>query len=227
LTGFVDDIELVLFESGSESNLPSLEIIERLAGLPGLTYTVHFPIDRKLGSPDAAERDGMVGKVRQIMERVKPLPVHSYILHPEGICANAAAAEVLLWQRNLREATLRCIDGQEPARFALENLGFPFHWCDPLLDELPLAVCMDIGHLWRYGAAIAPHWQTYGQRVRVIHLHGERNGRDHISLQDTGPDRRSDVMSILAGFSGVCTLELFEYAAVAESIEWLRAAAAT
>ena len=51
---FVDEVELVLFESAYESNLPSEETIRELKSLASgmnLTYNVHLPTDAFVGDP--------------------------------------------------------------------------------------------------------------------------------------------------------------------------------
>ena len=59
LAGKVRDIELILFEVDDEqNNLPSPEVIDELinlAALYDLTYTVHLPLDLKLGA-DGSEQ---------------------------------------------------------------------------------------------------------------------------------------------------------------------------
>ncbi len=60
LAGKVRDIELVLFEvDDGQNNLPSSDVLNelvRLAALYDLTYTVHLPLDLKLGA-DGSARD--------------------------------------------------------------------------------------------------------------------------------------------------------------------------
>ena len=227
LAGRVDDIELILFESADASNLPSPEVIARLAELGqqhNLTYTVHFPIDRALGSPVAEERRLMRQQMETIVRLVQPLPVSGYILHFEGITADADAQRVANWQHDIAvelRQFFAAADRPAPEKFCVENLGFPFAWCDPLLAEFGLSVCADVGHLWRYGAAVDDFFRAYLPRIRVIHLHGERDGRDHLPLTALAPDRLDDLLRRLDGFSGVVTLEVFEYDAARLSVEKL------
>lgn len=227
LAGRVDDIELILFESGDASNLPSADVIARLAELGGqhnLTYSVHFPIDRALGSADPVERTAMRRQMEQIVRLTQPLPVSGYILHFEGITAEAVAARVQVWQRDIA-VELRLFfagaDKPAPGKFCVENLNFPFSWCDPLLAEFGLSVCADVGHLWRYGVAVEDFFHAYLPRTRVVHLHGEREGRDHLPLTALEPERLDDVLRRLRAFSGVVTLEVFEYDAARLSVETL------
>ncbi len=225
LAGCVDDIELVLFESEQTANLPSPEVVARLAELGhrhNLTYTVHFPTDRKLGSADAAERTAHVAQLRRVITLLAPLPVHGYILHLEGVGPGDSAARVAAWQRDVAAELPRLLaDGPPPALFCVESLNYPFDWCAPLLDEFGLSVCADVGHVWRGGGDVPEFLRTWLPRARVIHLHGERDGRDHLPLTELVPGRLEQCLEAARGFSGVVTLEVFEYAAARQSIERL------
>ena len=70
LAGKVWDIELILFEvDDGPNNLPSPEVIDelsRIAQQHGLTYTVHLPLDLKLGEegPNAPPTPQAREKVR-------------------------------------------------------------------------------------------------------------------------------------------------------------------
>ncbi|MGC8827612.1 MAG: cobamide remodeling phosphodiesterase CbiR, partial [Anaerolineae bacterium] len=53
LAGMVDDIELILFETETMSNIPTPRILEDLraeAKRSRLSYTVHFPLDLPPGA---------------------------------------------------------------------------------------------------------------------------------------------------------------------------------
>ena len=222
LAPVVADIELVLFQSEEFCNLPSPDVIERLADLGRrfhLTYTVHFPIDRKIGSADAGERAALVDQIRKIIRLTGPLAPFAYVLHPEGVLRDAAPGEVRRWRRDAGAAVKALLaDGTPPDRFCVENLDFPFEWCEPLLDAFGLAVCVDVGHLWRYGADVEEHFRRYFPRTRLVHLHGERAGKDHISLAEVDDARAAIVRHALSDFSGVVTLEVFDYDAASNSI---------
>ena len=224
LAGRVDDIELVLFESEQTANLPSPDVVARLAELGRqhqLTYTIHFPTDRALGSTDASERAAHVAQMRRIIELLAPLPVHGYILHLEGIAPDADAARVAAWQRDVAGELPNLLEGYDPQMFCVESLNYPFSWCAPLLDQFGLSVCADVGHVWRRGEDVPEFLRVWLPRARVIHLHGECDGRDHLPLTALAPGRLEKFLEAAHGFSGVVTLEVFEYAAAQLSIERL------
>ena len=87
LAGKVRDIELILFEvDDGPNNLPSPEVIEDLSQIAGkydLTYTVHLPLDLKLGE-DSSERDQSLVKAKRVIDCTRALDPWAYILHLDG-----------------------------------------------------------------------------------------------------------------------------------------------
>ncbi len=222
LAGRVRDVELVLFESHG-GNLPGPRVVRRLAGLAAehdLTYTVHFPIDRRIGHRDPDHRAAMAETIRRIVSLTLPLRPFGYVLHLDGLDDADPAADVTRWQRDVVEALGRALDGPAPAGlFGVENLGYPFEWCEPIVDRFGLSVCVDVGHLWRYGVDAAGHLRRHLPRTRIVHLHGERGGRDHRSLDAVEPARLHPILDALRDYHGVVTLEVFDYDAARTSIE--------
>jgi sugar phosphate isomerase/epimerase len=228
LAGYTQDVELVLFQSPEAANLPSPDVIARLAQLRrehDFTFTIHFPIDRQLGHPDPQHRAALLSQLATVVERVHPLEPFAYIVHPEGITPDAAPERVARWQADLAESITRLIAlGLPPHLLAMENLATPFDWVAPVVEAAGLSVCIDIGHLWRYGAPVAEHLQRWLPRTRVVHLHGEHKGRDHISLAATDRTRLAHFLHLLHGppaFTGVVSLEVFSEADTASSIQTL------
>lgn len=249
LAPYVDDIELVLFESRETenrrrtpdaerqtpndivSNIPSADTIARLAELArqhNLTYTVHFPIDRHLGSPDAEERRALQKQMLAIMESTRALAPFAYVLHLEGVNRESDRARVRTWQHDIAEllpALIKCAG--DPALLCVENLNYPFDWCETLLDTFGLGVCIDFGHLWIGGYDVETHLKRHLRSTRVIHLHADRDGRDHLALTALPPARLRHTLDSIDKFMGVLTLEIFNYAKVRDSITCLNQAANT
>jgi sugar phosphate isomerase/epimerase len=229
LAGHTRDVELVLFQSPDAANLPSPETIEQLDCLRrahGFTFTIHFPIDRQLGHPDRQHRAELLDQIGIIVARVQPLEPFAYIIHPEGIALDASPPAIAAWQQRLADSVARIVDlGLAPERLAMENLAHPFDWCAPVIESAGLSVCIDIGHLWRNHVPVADHLRRWLPRTRVVHLHGERDGRDHISLARTDRDRLATALRVLQQpppFAGVVTLEVFSFDDTASSIDVLR-----
>lgn len=76
LAGKVRDIELILFEvDDGPNNLPSSEVIEelsRIAQQHDMTYTVHLPLDLKLGE-DGSEQDRSLVKAKRVIDCTRGL----------------------------------------------------------------------------------------------------------------------------------------------------------
>ena len=72
----VRDIELVLFEvDDGSNNLPPPHVIDELAELArqyDMTYTVHLPLDLKLGD-DSSDRDISVIKAKRVIDCTRNL----------------------------------------------------------------------------------------------------------------------------------------------------------
>ncbi len=84
LAGKVQDVELVLFEVDHDlSNLPSPDVIKELARLSkenDLTYTVHLPLDLRLGAGGEETHLSLV-KARKVIELTRPLNPWAFVVH--------------------------------------------------------------------------------------------------------------------------------------------------
>lgn len=211
----VDDIELVLFESPDASNLPEKEAfasMQQIAQKHDITFSVHFPIDRRAGAPDAAERRKFLESTVEIIRMTEKLPVSGYLLHFEGLGDENNHAEVVRWIeatgafcRNLTAA----ID-VDPTLICVENLAYAPDLHRQIVDKYRFSHCIDVGHLWLYGG----DWRSYVSQVldntRIIHLHGVSEGKDHLSLlSHTQQSQLQELASMLHKYSGVVTLEVF------------------
>lgn len=225
LAGKIQDIELVFFESPEFSNLPDPAVIRRLAELAkthDLTYTVHFPIDKKFGSPDGRERRSYLDQALRIAELSRPLQPFAYLLHLEGLTGSASPDRVHEWQDDLVPLLDELATHLEPDRVCLENLDYPFEWCDPFLARHPWAVCLDAGHFWLRQDPWFDYFQKYLPRTRVVHLYGiDPPSTAHVGLHNEPRDRTCAVLETLGAFKGVLTLEVFGYDDARLSIERL------
>lgn len=221
----VDDVELVLFEvpeamarptAGLElpaepeaSNLPdaaALDELGRLAEAHGLTYTVHLPLDLRV-----APEDPSMAMARRIIDLTRPLHPYAYIAHLDAR-EPTQTGDWGAWRdtctAGLAELAAAAGDAE---RLCIENLErWPHGEMLPILDRLPVRLCVDIGHLWLQGLDAAACIAELAPRARVVHLHGI-DGRDHRSLRHVPRPRLGATLDALAraGFDGVLTLEVF------------------
>ena len=217
LAGKVRDIELILFEvDHGPNNLPSAEVIEglsRLAQQYDLTYTVHLPLDLKLGD-DGSEQDQSLIKAKRVVDCTQGLDPWAYVLHLDGRSVRTSTDVALI--RHWQDQSVRALEivaewAGSPAKLAVENLEtYPLDFIQPVLDRIPVSRCVDIGHLWLDRHDPIPYLQAALPRTRVIHLHGIAE-RDHRSLTFLPQENVQAVWNelIRMNYEGVLTLEMF------------------
>lgn len=212
----VDDVELVLFESDEYgSNLPSQEVIaelKQLAQAHDVTYTVHLPLDLRLGDDDA-QRHPSLEKAKRVIERTQVLAPFAYVVHLDGRAiehganANALArwqsqaarslALVASWAGEADHVCVENLENYDPAAFA------------PVIESTHASRCVDVGHFWLKGLDPLPHLSQWQAQTRVVHIHGIGE-RDHQSLALMPPDALDPVIQFLMdNMRGVVTIEVF------------------
>ncbi len=227
LAGKVRDIELVLFEvDDGPNNLPTPDVLAELASLSrthDLSYTVHLPLDLRLGA-DGDEQHISLRKAKRVIDCTLALEPHAFVLHLDGkeVRKDAVPEALHQWQTQAARA-LEIAAGWagSAARLAVENLeGYPTDFNFPVLARIPASQCVDIGHLWLEGYDPLPYLQTCLPRTRVIHLHGIGE-RDHQSLAYVPSEQLDPVIACLLEnkYRGVVTLEIFSESDFHTSIE--------
>ncbi len=229
LAGRVQDMQLVLFDlDDGPSNFPDPPAVRELAQIgraTGLTYTVHLPLDIRLG-PDGEDEHISLVKARTVIDLTHALEPWAYVLHLDGRdLLPPPPAEERPGRREEKwlAHALRALEllagwagGFE--KLAIENLeGYPPDFVGPVLERAPVSRCVDVGHLWLDGHDPAPHLRAALPRARVVHLHGlaatapGEPRRDHQSLAHTPPEQLDPVLALLARerYAGVLTLEVF------------------
>src|SRR5215208_4551195 len=217
LAGKVRDIELILFEvDEGPNNLPSAEVIDELSLIAqqhDLTYTVHLPLDLKLGE-DGSEQDRSLVKAKRVIDCTRRLDPWAYVLHLDGRSVRTSADTTLIkrWQdQSVRALEIVSKWAGNPEKLAVENLEtYPLDFIQPVLDRIPVGRCVDIGHLWLDGHDPIPYLQAALTRTRVIHIHGNAE-RDHRSLVFMPQEKVRAVWEdlIRTRYAGVLTLEMF------------------
>lgn len=229
LAGKVRDIELVLFEvDDGQNNLPSSDVLDeliKLAQLYDISYTVHLPLDLKLGA-DGSEQDVSLLKAHKVIDLTKRLNPWAYVLHLDGKDVRSSTDLDVLrrWQdQAVRALELVSAWAGGPEKLAVENLErYPPDFIQPVLDRVPVSRCVDIGHLWLDGVPVMPYLEKALPRTRVIHLHGIGE-RDHSSLSHVDPAELDRVMRKLqSDYRGVLTMELFGEPDFLSSVEALK-----
>jgi sugar phosphate isomerase/epimerase len=224
----MDDVELVLFESDEYSNMPSEADVDAMVALKqraGLTYTIHLPLDTRLGGADEPERAASVGKCRRVIERMGPVEPFAWILHLHGDHrGDPPSADMPRWLAQNRRSLAELLD-TGPARrtVCVEALDYDLGHVAALIEEFDLAVCVDIGHLLVNGRDVLSNLDRWWQRTRVLHVHGvTHSGRDHADCGYLPADLLEEVADRLCAsplLTRVMTMEVFGMEDFTRSVE--------
>jgi sugar phosphate isomerase/epimerase len=213
----VRDIELILFEvDDGPNNLPSVEVIaelKQIASQSDLTYTVHLPLDLKLGE-DGSEQDQSLVKARRVIDCTRELDPWAYVLHLDGrsVRISTDMERIRRWQdQSVRALEIVSAWAGGADKLAVENLEtYPLDFIQPVLERIPVSRCVDIGHLWLDEHDPIPYLRAALPRTRVIHIHGIAE-RDHRSLAFMAREKVQAIWEelIRLNYQGVLTLEIF------------------
>ncbi|HAJ26831.1 MAG TPA: hypothetical protein DCG53_06230 [Syntrophus sp. (in: bacteria)] len=220
----LDEVELVLFESGREDNLPTTREIEELAILAGeqkLTYNVHLPTDVLLGHPEAAIRQRACATIMRFYERTMPLQPTMYCLHLENNTpGETAPPQIADWLTNLLYSLEDLLAaGMRRSLIGIENINYTFPWIYPLIRELDLNICLDIGHLLFQHEELETYLSLYGDKTIMLHLHGVEGQRDHRSLQGISDANWQIIAAFLRDYRGGVSIEVFSQDDLARSLQ--------
>lgn len=225
----VDEVELLFFDSLTPDSLPGADTIAGLARAArdtGVTYNLHLPSDISPAHQDPARRRIARNTLRYLMDlTATDLSPSAYTLHiPYDEPAHDAAA-VRRWQGRVRAVMAALMTalpgGVHPSAVTVENLDYPAAWVWDATADSGATICMDLGHLMLGGEDVERVFGVYGDRVRLIHLHAVRDGRDHLPLTALSESRGRSVARILGSFNGTVSLEVFNSDDFWGSVPWL------
>jgi sugar phosphate isomerase/epimerase len=212
----LDEVELVLFESGHRDNLPTeAEIVElgHLAVELDLTYNVHLPSDLWFADPDPAVRTRAVDTTLRFYRRTQSLNPTAYVLHLDRRSAAGVLADHETWRQRCQPCVEALLAGGCAARLlAVENLDTLLDWLAPVVDGLGLRYCLDAGHLLLYGHDTAGQIARHLDRIAMFHLHGVDGDTDHVGLDELPEETWQLLEDGLAGYRGGVSLEVFSLA---------------
>ncbi len=220
----VDEIELLMFESAPGS-LPSQKELRALADLAeefDVTFNIHLPTDISLCDPEPSRARRAAETFRRIIHMTRTLSPSTCTLHLPYDRTSSTENHVKKWRDAAHEGITRILAGGVDGRaITIETLDYPLDWAKPLIHDLDLSVCLDIGHLIINNFDIREMFSEYQDRTAIIHLHGADNGRDHLPLDRLPPNETPAVMGILNAFSGVVSIEVFSYNYLSASLPFL------
>jgi len=222
---FVDEIELLLFETAPVASLLSAAVIDELKHLSQelqVSYNIHLPTDISITDPSPVKQDQAVDTLLSIIERVAPLSASSHTLHvPYEIDVNDDD-HLRQWQaavyRNLEKIVLAGVPAE---KIAIETLDYPVERIENIIEELNLSICMDLGHLIIHGYDISTFFNKFANKISIIHLHGVIKNRDHESLQNLPAELMKSVIKLLGNFTEMVSMEVFSFIDLINSLDCL------
>ena len=226
LAPFLDEIELLFFESACDS-LPSLREIEKLRKLQDamdIRYNIHLPLDIDLCAKQPSQQRKAVQAIDAIFNRVHQLDVTTYTLHlPFKKNDTASSAQIQRWQDQAGMGLAKLMEQLKftPRQISVETLDYPPEWFAPLVTAFDLSVCVDVGHVIRYGFELSSVFKHFGSRITILHLHGVRNGKDHLALSCLEADHLEIIKNHLVDFTQSVSLEVFSLPRLKESMQTL------
>ena len=225
---YLDEIELLFFESSRSDSLPAPTVINELSLLSenlDLKYNVHLPTDVSISHPERDRQHRAVDAIKEVLMLVSPLSPTTCTLHIDYSEPSFSAKTVSAWQDRVRPNLAKILDMDlDSSRISIETLDYPFELIEDVVEEFGLSVCLDLGHMILYGYDIDAAFKKYSDKTSIIHLHGVADDHDHLAL-DCLPDTiKFKIIEILRKFNQTVSLEVFSYSNLASSLNWLEAA---
>ena len=222
LAPYVDEIELLCYESAHLPARATIEELARLSGECGVTYNVHLPTDLSIGHRDGSHREQAVNAVLRAFERVAPLSPTTYTLHIPCDGHPLPADDSERWRDSVQVSLEKILKaGVAPGLISVETLDYPLGTLKDLIGAFGLGVCLDVGHLILHGRDVGKTFAEFEAKTAIIHLHGVRDGKDHLALDHLPHDLEAPLTRILPTFKGVVSIEVFSFNHLSASLNWM------
>lgn len=223
LAPFLDEIELVLFESEGQDNYPDDGQIKGLEDFylrQDIAFNIHVPIDIFLGDENEEVRAKGISVVKGVMERTLRLNPSVYVLHFDLRNRNGREeTDIETWRRRLfRSVEEMAQSGVHLNRIAIETLGYPFEWIEDIVEESGFSICLDIGHILIFGQDLRLYLDKYLPKVSMIHLHGFQKGTDHLAIDRLPEQALRLIFSYIRNYHGIVSLEVFSIEELKKSL---------
>jgi len=215
LGNFLDEIELLVFESNRIKMLFPRSVVAELAKLAeemSLSYNIHLPTDVSISDPDSAKQQLAIETLVEVIHRMSPLCATTHSLHIPYTEDTYEAYKVKRWQNIVYRNLVKILDaGITAAAISIETLDYPLELVAEIVADLNLRLCLDVGHLLIQGHDCPAMIDRYADATSIIHLHGVENKRDHVALDRLPLGLVSSILRSLNGFTGSVSIEVFSF----------------
>ena len=220
---YLDEIELLLFDSTYEGSLPTAARINELSELFSkfrLTCNVHLPLDISLGDSDIRKRLQAIEAVRHIIRLTAPLTPSTYTVHFTYEEKSRSQKAIGLWRNRVIKSIDEILkEDISPEKFSVENLvEYPFEWVDDIIARTGFHTCIDIGHFIERGEDFESAFYKYISTTDILHIYGVKDHKDHLSLDCLREKEIDSLVNILKDFSGIVSIEVFSFDKLVSSL---------
>lgn len=223
LAPFIDEIELLFLESIPSGSIPAKNEINELHQISrehAITYNIHLPVDIFPGSSNYADRLCFVDTIQNIIDHTSKLSPSTYTLHltyPDDLDKTRCDQ---IWQNNVYDSMEKLIvSGVNSKTISIETLEYPVEWIDGIISDFNFSVCIDAGHLLLKGYDTETIFKNYLDITSIIHLHGVKNGRDHLALDKLSCEETETLIKFMNGFTGTVSIEVFSFDKLLSSLQ--------
>ena len=220
LAPLVDEIELLFLERDHLPSVAEINELKELSDTLDIGYNVHLPMDISLADPSVSIRNRSQDAILKALERVGPLNASTHTIHVTYREADNRPDTVAAWQ-NRAVGSLTRILQRAPMmhkRLSVETLDFPPRYLSLIAHQLDLPVCVDVGHVIRFGFDLQETLNQFSGRIAIFHLHGVTGTRDHRALDHLPCEFRRMIIPLLKNFCGTVSLEVFSYPDLKDSL---------
>jgi sugar phosphate isomerase/epimerase len=221
LAPLVDEIELLFLESEHLPSVGQINTLKNLAATLDVTYNVHLPMDISLADPSPGTRRRSREAVVRALERAAPLNAGTHTLHVTCELPDKDRHSIESWQSRAMESLDDLLAGLPVGAGALsvETLDYPPRWLAPVVSRLNLPVCVDVGHIVRFGFDLKEAFDLFAGKIAIYHLHGVTGRQDHRALNHLELEAREEVAMHLKDFGGSVSLEVFSAKDLMDSMD--------
>ncbi len=219
-----DKIQLLLFGKDYLDDFFNPSVLNNLIRIKNenlIKYSIHLPIDLYLLNSSKIKRERALDVVFKIIEKTKVLDVKEYILHIDG---NGEKVELNKSNFELFEDVCKKIKSKvsNTDSIIIENTSYDLTFFKNIIYKYNYSVCLDIGHLIICDLDIGKFIDEFKSKIKVIHIHGVKNNKDHKPLNDLDKNVLKIIINYLKSYDNSVIIEVFNKSYLIKSIKFLK-----